>query len=187
MTTFDISEGDAFAKFVENQLQEAVHRGLLSAGMRLIGIIQNEIIPAEMPPPVNNRHYAAGWIIDPRDNGDVHVKNTMPYAIIIEKGARAENIKIGRAMIDALTEWVITRGLVPPARTKSQKAQQVSDAQQIAWAIAMSMKGTVNKQGKGIFNRNGQQGLRIAEKAGKRAPAIVDKEVAREVRKALKP
>ena len=186
MTTFDISQTDEIAEFVGRHLKAAVSRGLMSAAFRLIGIMQNEIIPAEDPPPILSRHYAGGWIPEVQDNGDVHIKNTMPYASVIEWGARAENIKPGRAMIDALTEWVITKGIVARGKTPSQKAQSQVEARQIAWAIAMAMKGTEKITGKGIFNRNGQKGLRIAEKASKRAPEIVEKEVAREVRRALK-
>lgn len=186
MTTFDLEQTEEIGKFIEEHLQEAVSRGMMSAAMRIIGIIQNEIIPAANPPPILNRHYASGWIPEVQENGDIHIKNTMPYASIIEFGARPENIKIGRAMIQALTEWVVAKGFVGRPKTALGRSQAVINAQSIAWAIARTMQGTDTITGKGIFNRNGEKGLRIAEKAAKRAPAIVRREVAREVRKMLK-
>ena len=186
MTTFDISQTDEISKFVNKQLNACVSRGMMSAALRIVGIIQNTLIPAESPPPILNRHYSAGWLPEVQENGDIHIKNTMPYSSVIEWGAKAENIKIGRAMIDALKEWVYTKGFVGRPRSATGRAQALVQAEQIAWAIAKSMQGTAAITGKGIFNRNGQKGLRIAEKASKQAPPIVAKEVAREVRKALR-
>jgi hypothetical protein len=179
MPTFDIKQTQEIADHVEHQLEEATHRGLLSAGMRLIGVIQNELIPGAQPPPppILNRHYTSAWQIEDVSSKEVHVKNTMPYAAVIERGARPENVKIGRLMIDALTEWVITKGMVGRPKSPNAKAVATIEARQIAWAIAKSM------QTKGIFIRNGQEGLRIAEKAAKRAPELVAKEVAREIKK----
>jgi hypothetical protein len=179
MATFNISQKDAIVKHVSGAIERSAKRGMLSAALKIQAIIQTEIIPAEDPPPINTRAYAAAWGNPPveTDQG-IDLVNTMPYASIIEGGARAENIKIGTAMIDALTSWVIMKGLVGRPRGAAGRQQAEQDARQIAWAIAVSMKK------KGIFNRGGT-GLRIAEKAAKRAPAIVAHEVAAEIKRAM--
>jgi len=186
MTTIPIDRPDQLAEHLSKQVKSIVSRALMSSAMRLIGVIQNDLIPSEDPPPILNRHYASGWIPEPQPNGDVHIKNTMPYAAVIEWGAKAENIKIGRAMIEALTEWVITKGLVGRPKNAVQRAQAQFEARNMAWAIAQAMKNPPSGKMGGIFNRNGQNGLRIAEKAGKRAPEIVSEEIARESKKAFK-
>lgn len=155
---------DQLVKHIHDRTLKATRRGLVSAAMRLVGVIQNELIPAENPPPINMRAYTAAWIARASEMG-MDVVNTIPYAAIIEFGARAENIKVGREMIDALAKWAQQKGI----------ATDDADARQAAWAIATSMTR------KGIFNRGGSQGLRIAEKAGARAPAIASEEIRREI------
>jgi hypothetical protein len=156
-------------------------RACFSTALRLVGVIVNELIPAEHPAPVDTRAYAAAWEASRVPDGAV-VSNSMPYAGVIEGGARAENIKIGRKMISALTEWVRRKGIVSKKRDVpvgnrklKSKAEYGSDVTSAAWAIATAMKK------RGIFNRNGSKGLGIAEKATKRAPDIFKEELAREL------
>lgn len=172
MTAFRVDRAAQVAEHVRAKIAAATDRGLLSAVKRVQALIVSEIIPAESPPPVDIGTYKAGWEQRPEkiEHGWM-IKNTAPHAPIIENGARASRIKIGRAMIDALTEWVVRKGLVP----KAKKSGALSEASGIAWAIAKAM------QKRGIFNRDGK-GLRIAEKATKRAPDIVREEVARELK-----
>jgi hypothetical protein len=176
MPVFELKDYEKLARWLEEHTQDAVRRGLTSAGFRLIGVIQNEIIPAKKPPPIFDGAYRAGWKMETTDGG-VDVYNDMPYSSVIERGARAENIKIGRAMIDALTEWARRKGLTGHAPRQRSSPEARAEARQIAWAIARAM------QKKGIFNRDGQKGLRVAEDAAKRAPEIVEEEIRREMRR----
>lgn len=179
MQSFTTDELDKFDEWLHKGFAKGARRGLLSAAMRMVSIIQTDVIPGESPPPIDIRVYASGWRAEPTEKG-ADVVNTVPYASIIEKGARAENIKIGRAMIDALTAWVLRKGFAgKPARSQSGKTQQAVDARNIAWAIAISMKK------RGIFNRGGSQGLRIGEKARTIAVKFIPEEVAREIQREL--
>lgn len=173
MTTmrFDISQHVEIKRWIDKGMQQAAKRASLATAMRLVQYIQTVLIPAADPAPVFDRHYASGWRAEPTRTG-ADVYNDIPYASIIERGARAENIKIGKKMIDALTEWVRRKGLTGDRKpTKGN----IDAARSIAWAIATSMKAT------GIFNRNDQKGLRIAEKASKMAPAFFIEELRTEM------
>lgn len=182
MPTFRLDEFDKVVEHLKSSTRDGVRRGLLAAGYRLLGVIQNEIIPAEKPPPINVGAYRTAWRVEEVEGG-AHVVNDMPYASIIEYGARAENIKIGRKMIDALAEWARLKGLTGHAPGARSSPDARAAARQIAWAIARAMQGTDKVQGKGIFNRDGQKGLRIAEKAKRRAADFVEEEVRRALRR----
>lgn len=179
MPTFDLSQHDELAKWLQQGTREGVNKGLLSAAQRLVGVIQNELIPAERPPPVFDAHYRDGWHAAPVALG-AEVWNDMPYAGVIDGGARAANIKVGRKMVDALAEWARRKGLTGHAAGKRSSPEAYAAARSIAWAIARAM------QTKGIFNRDGREGLQIAEKAKKRAFEFVGEEVERQVRRALR-
>jgi hypothetical protein len=144
-----------------------------------VGVIQNEIIPAENPQPVDRGAYRAGWRAEATPDG-AQVINTNPVAGIIEHGARAENIKVGKKVIDALAEWVARKGLAGKASTRAARQERMVRARGIAWAIVMTMKK------RGIFNRNGSQGLRVAEKALARAKGFYKEEMSRHVDAALR-
>lgn len=182
MPEFDLKDHDQIARHLQDSTKEAVARGLLSAAYRLLGIVQNEIIPAEKPPPVAEGAYRAAWRVEPVAGG-AHLVNDMPYAAVIEGGARAANIKIGRKMIDALAEWARLKGLTGHAPGARSGADAHAAARQIAWAIARAAQGTAKKPGKGFFNREGSQGLGIARKAVKRAAEFVEEEILREIGK----
>lgn len=185
MTSFKVEEYERFARWLEDGMTSGVRRGLMSAGFRLIGVIQNEIIPAEKVPPVFDGAYRAAWRVDETEGG-VEVVNDMPYASVIERGARPENIKVGRKMIDALTEWARRKGLTGHAPGERANPDAIAGARQIAWAIARAMQGTASVEGKGIFNRDGQQGLQIAKKASLRLRDFLEEEIQREVKRELK-
>jgi hypothetical protein len=161
-------------KWLEEGLRKGTARGLLSAAERTVSVITTEVIPGENPPPVDEGIYRSSWRAEPTPEG-ADVVNGMPYASVIEYGARAENIKIGRAMIQALAAWALRKGFV--ARSGGDAAK---GAESLAWAIAKSM------QKRGIFNRDSNQGLRIGEKALAKAKAFVASEVAREVLRELR-
>ncbi len=179
MPTFELKDYEKLARWLDSGLEDGVHKGLVSAGFRLLGVIQNEIIPSLKPPPIFDGAYRAAWKVETVKDGS-EVYNDMPYAPVIERGAKAENIKPGRAMIDALAEWARRKGLTGHAPGERSSADAYAASRSIAWAIARAM------QKKGIFNRDGKEGLRVAEKAAVKGREFVEEEVREEVRRALK-
>jgi hypothetical protein len=157
---------------LEGKLNKAAKRGLFSAAQRVVSVIQNEIIPSEPRVPVDRGIYRAGWRARVIPDGAL-VYNGTPAAAVIEDGGRAENVKVGRAMINALAEGVVRKGLTGAAKNE-EKAQA---GRQIAWAIAQSMKK------KGIF---GGVGLGIMRKARARIPELIDEEVRAEIKRATR-
>lgn len=150
---FDISQAAEVAKYLEVSINRAAERALYAAALRVVQRILTVIIPKEKQPPVDRGAYRAGWKAKKIPKG-AEVRNTLPYAAIIEYGARAENIKIGRAMIIALKGWVLRKGLGLP--NGGSKWDRQKAAEQMAWAIAKAM------QKRGIY---GPEGLRVLEKA----------------------
>lgn len=164
MTTvkFDISEAEELAKYLGFSIDDVALRAIHSTALRVVQHITTVVIPAEPHQPVDRGLYRAGWRAKRFEKG-AYVYNPVPYAPIIEYGAKAERVKISRLMIIALTGWVLRKGLVKPAvtgRGKAAKAAKLAAAQEaeaMAWAIAMAMKK------RGIFNHG--KGLRVLEKA----------------------
>lgn len=156
-----IDQAPAWMRRLMGERRKAAERGLVSAGHRLVQAIVTEIIPREPRIPVDRGIYRGGWRVEEIEGG-AEVVNRVPHASFIEDGVRGENVKIGRAMIDALAEWVHRHGL-DKGSNRDEKGRYVgaskADARQVAWAIALSMKE------KGIF---GGEGLKILEKARKR-------------------
>jgi hypothetical protein len=183
--TFDLSEYEQFTRWLKDHSREAVQRGLVSTAVRAVGVIQNEIIPAEDPPPIFDGHYRNAWHAEPTDRG-ADIYNDMPYAPPIEGGVRAENVKISRKMIDALAEWARRKGMTGHAPGARSSPAAFAGARQIAWAIARTMQGTQRKPGKGIFNRDGKEGLGILKKLAAKLPDMVREEVTREIERSLK-
>ncbi len=178
MPSWDLEQSDEVAKYLSKVLGQALRNASLATANRVVGAIQNEIIPEEDPEPVDRGFYRAGWRAEPTPDG-ADVFNTMPYASIIERGARAENIKVGRKMIQALAEWVQRKGILKVAPGREGKISAQQNAERIAWAIATSMKT------RGIFNRDGQKGLRIAEKATRYVRPYILEETKREIKRLL--
>ena len=168
MISFDIGQAGALTAHVREQIRGAKERGVLSAAARLVQIIKTELIPHETPPPVDQSSYIDGWNFGPTPTG-AEVFNTVPHAPVIEWGARGENVKIGRKLIDALAEWAVRKGYATAEKAES-----------FAWGLATNMKK------RGIFNRNGTEGLRILEKAQLRAPALIAEEIRAELEEAMR-
>jgi len=174
----EIKDAHLAVDAVADKIRLAKERGVLSAAQRLVQVIKAEIVPNQERPPVDQGAYLAGFDAEPtREGADVF--NTAPHAPIIEYGARAENIKVGRKMIQALSEWVVRKGLLGRGRGSVQERAQNDEAQRMAWAIAQSMKK------RGIFNPNGQEGLRIMEQAARRLPRLLEEEINAELRELL--
>lgn len=175
MPSFSIKDVDGIERWLKGGYMKAAKRGILSAAQRTVSHIVTELIPGEEFPPVFNGPFRAGWRAEPTERG-ADIVNTIPYSGVIDKGARAENIKIGRRMIDAITEWVTRKGFVGKlSRSDSKRAEQIVSARNIAWAIAINMKKV------GIFNRNGRKGLAFSDRAKKFAVKIAPEEIGREI------
>lgn len=172
MAKYTIDKAPEWVRKLEGKMHKAAMRGLLSAAQRTVSHIQTEIIPREERVPVDRGTYRAGWRARPIEGftEGALVYNNVPHAEPIENGAKAENIKIGRKLIDALAEWVIRKGLTGAAKG----VERAAEGRRIAWAIAKSM------QKNGIFNKGG--GLKILEKATKMIPQFIAEEVRAEIR-----
>lgn len=191
MIRFEDHQIEDLVSWARAGLMGGSKKGTISSAMKMVQIITTEIIPAIERPPVDTRAYAAGWRVEMSENG-ANVVNTLPYASIIEFGAREENIKIGRKMIDALTAWVLRKGLmmdresgkmsVRPRKASNmeERINHEQEARNLAWAIAKGM------QKRGIFNRNGQRGLRVGQQALARVRPLAMKEIERAIAKQLK-
>lgn len=187
MESFDISQRDELGKFLSAKVQEKARLGAYSAALRLLAHIKAVVIPAtptEVPgahEPVDRGLYKSAWEITRTAEG-ADVYNPLPHAPIIEWGARNTNIKIGARMIDELSQWVLRKGLISSERMSELKTASKGggmfsflpvavEARNIAFAIAQSMKK------RGIFNEG--QGLRVMERAMKKAPDFIREEIAR--------
>ena len=171
----ELDKAEAWVVHVEHECRDAAVKGLRSAAHRGVQKIVAEIIPSKKPQPVDRGIYQAGWHAMDQEGG-ADIENLQPHAVFIEEGVRAANVKIGRAMIQALAEWAQRKGLLGRrARSASGKARQDKEAQSAAWAIAKSM------QRRGIF---GQHGLGILrELVEKHLEEIVREEVEQEIKK----
>lgn len=165
----DPSQFGHIASTVMGQAKQAADRAVLSAALRLVQLIVVEIIPTTRDartgkgPPVDIGAYRMGWRAFP-SGGGVEIENNAPHAMIIEYGAKAQNIKVGALMLQALAEWAVRKGLTNGTP---------GDERRIAWAIAQSMKK------RGIFSSG--EGLRVMERAMKRFPALLAEEFQREM------
>jgi len=152
-----------FSKFIGELIFK---RAAVSAADRLISIILNEIIPTEPYPPVDIGLYRASFkrvILE----DSVAIMNTAPYAPMIEYGVKAENVKIGGAMLQALEEWVVRKLGVSK-----------DEAPKTAWAVALSLKK------RGIFHDG--KGLHIMGQAFEVAPEVFQQELNREIERAMR-
>ena len=181
MPTYSIPLKEA-PGWVDNKLRIAIRegalRGLYSAALRMVQEVQVRIIPKLVPVPTQRGIYKAGWKAGRTSDGAWY-GNSTPYAGIVEYGVPAGRVKVGAAMIAALTEWVLIKGF----------AAGLAEAKHVAWAVATRMAAnlTVDGQrraggGQGIFKGTG---LRVMEKANERIVKIAEEEVAREVERAL--
>lgn len=165
-TTITLEQAGEYYSRLGQKWHAASVRGLQKAAARAVSKIKTEIIPSRAPEPVDRGVYKAGWNHEPLSDGATYGNSEM-HASFIEYGVRPENVKPGRAMINALAEWAIRKGM----------ADDEEDAQSIAWAIAKTM------QRRGIFNRYAQgSGLHIMGEMNERhIQTIIVEEVVREV------
>lgn len=166
----ELKDGPKMVAELKGEMREAAMRGLISAAHRLRAQIVAKIVPSRSPKPVDRGIFRAGWMsyattIEGQECAVV--ENTVPHAAFIEYGVPATNVKPGKAMIDALTEWVIRKRIVNKSKA--------SAARGVAIAIAHKLKM------RGIFN--GGQGLRILEEAMREADKVIDAEIAAELKR----
>ncbi len=147
-----------FFQGVAKDLRKIAMDCALGACVRGVQEIQVKLIPAIQPyPPVNRGLTRASWRYERTRNG-ARIYNREKAATLMESGVRAENVKIGRAMIAALSEWVAMKNLLKDNSKASVEARQATKSvQSVAWAIAKKMKR------QGIFN--GGQGFHFLDKA----------------------
>lgn len=161
------AEYKRYLKKVRPRQRQAAIRGLHSAAARAVQVIVTEIIPSRTPQPVDRGLYRAGWRYRPEVDGAL-IENVEPHAAFIEYGVRGENVKIGRAMIAALSEWLVRKRIV--------SASEPKEVLRAAWAVAKSM------QRRGIFGK----GMRVLEEmVVMRLDAIIEEEIAREIGREL--
>jgi len=192
VTAIDLKFAATHFKAYGPKLTAAAHRGLLAAAQRGVQVIQSEIIPSRNPQPVDRGVYRAGWRAGPIPEG-AEIFNVEPTAVLIEEGVRGQNVKIGRLMLAALSEWAKRKGLGRYRATstvlgkrkdgsffaKAQKVKFVAGDTSIAWAIAKAM------QKRGIFNKRGPGLGILRELVAKRLNVIVDEEIIREIEREL--
>lgn len=167
MTTIDLDEADRHFAELDDRLRAAAVRGLQSAAFKGMQEILTRIIPSRTPQPVDRGVYRAGWRVILESLGAT-LENAEPVAVFVEYGVRAANVKPGRAMISALAEWVVRKGI-------TTSGQAVSTA----WAIAKNM------QRRGIFSYYAGSsqlgGMRILTELLVSLPAIIEEEIRREI------
>lgn len=167
--SIDIEDAPAWAARLGPEMKSAVVRGLRSAALRGVQDIVGRIIPSRSPVPFDRGFFRAGWkaIVDIPDGADI--ENAEPHAPFVEGGVRARNVKIGRAMLDALAAWAKRKGIVG-------KRAAANEQRSIAFAIAK------NLQKRGIFR--GGKGMEVLkELVEQHLPAIIDEEIRRELEK----
>jgi hypothetical protein len=170
--TIDIQAMPKWVKTLGPAWKAAAERGLYSAALKGVQLIVGQIIPSRTPQPVDRGVYRAGWRAV-QETGGARIENVEPHADFIEFGVRAGNVKVGAAMLRALAAWAERKGL----------AKKGGGGMQVAWAIAGAMKK------KGIFNSQGRNGLGILRELVEKPEnlfAIIEKEIAKEIRKETK-
>ncbi len=161
--SFDITQHKEIGEHVEKQVSKAIRAGLLSAAIRTVSHIKTEIVPKLQPVPFDRGVYLASWMFMPTPEGAL-VYNDQPYAGIIDQGVAPGRVKVGRAMIDALVEWIKRKGI-----------GDGGDARSVAFAIANSLKA------RGIFS--GGKGMQVVAKAKEKVPEFISEEVVAEIRR----
>lgn len=163
---------------IKGSLRIATQRGIESTAERIITYIKTEAIPNMARQPFDLGFYAGGFFISVVAPGIVDIVNRTPYAIIIEKGAKSGNIKVGAEMIHNLAMWVKRKG-IPLPKVSAGENNEDKAATKLAFAIAEKFKA------RGIFR--GGRGLRIVEKAFKeKLKQFAQEEITHEFELAMK-
>lgn len=172
--------------------KEVVKKGLYSAALKMVQVVQTKVIPQIHPTPVARGVYRAGWKAWRLPKGAAF-GNTVPWAGAVEHGLRGKDIKVGRAMLASLTDWVRLKGI------------STTNARRTAFAIAVKMASEVRvRSGKSILlptkeggRKRGQliriivggnKGMKprgVMAKATEFLPAVIREEVAAALQAAI--
>lgn len=164
MASIELKDAAAMVDELGREVERAALRGLHSAALRGVQTIQVLIVPSRTPQPVDRGLFRAGWraYFDVAGKA-VTIENNEPHAVFVEEGVRADRVRIGRLMLDALASWIVRKGIASPAESAS-----------VAWAIAKRM------QRRGIFR--GGTGFKILEELVREyLPWFIEEEVQREI------
>lgn len=161
-------------------IQEAIDKGALSAGAKMVAYIQTVTVPATRPQPVDRGMYRAGWKFK-TVKGGVYVYNRVLHAMFVEEGVK--NVTPGKKLISALMKWVRRKGIGSRVVTNKKGISRVvkanaKRAKEIAYAIANGAK----KKG-GFFNKG--RGLKVFKKSLPALSKIFQDEVMNEIKKEL--
>lgn len=164
MSTIQLSAASSWVDKVGKNLHKAALDAAHSAVLRGERDIKSGALGKV---PANRGTYKAGWHSIRMPWGARLYNQTYPQAPIIEHGVPPENVKVSRAMIEALSEWAAmnrksvfkkTKTYIAKSRESVELLSQTSDVRSAAWAIAMSIKK------KGLFRGEGGFGLHFIDK-----------------------
>lgn len=137
-THVSLEQAGGWVLGLSRAMPEAAKKGLYAAGLRI-----SQHLAADGSIPNDRGTVRAGWRVEPTEEG-AEIFNVAPEYPFIDGGVRAANVKIGRAMINAIAEWARRKGLSleGPEGTKPnpKKKPAVDMYLPVAWAIAQSMK-----------------------------------------------
>lgn len=151
---------------LQMQLRAAASKGLLSAALRSVQLIQTQEITKASPSPVDRGVYRAGWRAERLGTMDAVIYNAVKWASYIEDGVPARAVVAGRIMHENIAAWAQRR---------------LGFSRQEAWDIAGAIIWKLKRRG--IFNRGA--GLKILETYTRdRLPAVVREEVERAIERA---
>jgi len=188
MPIISLSESAKWVRHFTEEMPKVALNALHSAALRMQQDLQND-----SSLPSDRRTYAAGWRVARMPYG-ADVYNVRTHAIFIEESVQPENVKIGRAMIEALTEWAKRKGLgrgvtkVKAGKKRywttssgyrlKKKSASIGELVGIAWAIAKTIKK------RGIFNS--PHGLKpLANIFREKGTLYVEEEFKREIARAF--
>jgi len=177
----DIRETAKVKSIFKELFAGSLNSALLSAAYKVQQLIVSELIPETTPTPVDRGLYRAAWRVrsgveDGQTFAEIVNDVIGGYGTFIEYGVKSDRVRPGKAMHEALTEWVIRKGLTAGRQVmsdgstrKKNKTTQSFEASSMAYAIMMKLKEN------GIFDHGA--GLKIAQRAKARVPAIVMEEL----------
>lgn len=178
---------EKIAREMSSKIVTAFRNAGLSTIVRAAEVMRTELIPQNLPrQPVDRGIYQAGWRLDtgamPKE---VSLVNTVLYAPIIEYGARAANIKVGKKMLDALTEWVVRKGIVrtkiktggggrkSKSHAEAKKASLIDKSNELMNLLSM-LEGEVKQKridAPTVKNEKGQHSIKAVSNAEARQTA----------------
>jgi len=113
-------------------LSRALQKTGQAMAIQILQDIKTSLIPGASPhAPIDRGIFRASW----KSRGalayaggggyadtsvGLTIYSTAPHAPFIEYGVRAGNVKVGKKMIDALTEWALRKGLVDKKGLKAK-------------------------------------------------------------------